>query len=56
MKEIVQAQKELYKSGGTLPEDFRRLQLEKLRKGVLKYQDEIGEALRRDLNKSEFET
>lgn len=34
MKEIVQAQKELYKSGGTLPEDFRRLQLEKLRKGV----------------------
>lgn len=56
MKEIVQAQKELYKSGVTLPEDFRRLQLEKLRKGVLKYQDEIGEALRRDLNKSEFET
>ena len=54
MKEIVQAQKELYRSGGTLPEDFRRLQLEKLRKGVLKYQDEIGEALRRDLNKSGF--
>ena len=32
MKEIVQAQKELYKSGVTLPEDFRRLQLESCEK------------------------
>ena len=56
MKEIVKAQKELYKSGLTMSENFRRLQLEKLREGILEHQGEICQALRKDLNKSEFET
>ena len=54
MKEIVKAQKELYKSGLTMSENFRRLQLEKLREGILEHQGEICQALRKDLNKSEF--
>ena len=56
MKEIVKSQKELYKSGLTMSENFRRLQLEKLREGILEHQGEICQALRKDLNKSEFET
>lgn len=56
MREIVKAQKELYKSGLTMSESFRRLQLQKLREGILKHEADICQALRRDLNKSEFET
>lgn len=39
-----------------MSENFRRLQLEKLREGILEHQGEICQALRKDLNKSEFET
>ena len=43
-------------SGGTRPLDFRRLQLLALRDAILKYEEEIYQALHFDLRKSREET
>ena len=46
----------LFDSGATRSIDFRRNQLEKLRKAIEKYSDQINKALREDLHKSAMES
>jgi len=41
-----------FETGATRPEDFRRLQLSKLKSAILKYNQEINDALFTDLHKS----
>ncbi len=53
---LVEKQRAFYDSGQTLSVDFRKQSLEKLRAGIAKYEDEINEALRRDLGKSAYES
>jgi len=45
-----------YNSGATLSYNFRRDQLESFKNAILKYEDEINEALHADLKKSKEET
>ena len=53
--EILESQRKFYRSGATLPVKFRVEMLKKLYAAVKKYEPEIGEALRSDLGKSNFE-
>ncbi|WP_264229737.1 aldehyde dehydrogenase [Acholeplasma laidlawii] len=55
METIVQSQKTLFLSGKTLSYEFRIRQLQKLKQLIINYQDEILEALYKDLHKSRFE-
>ncbi|ABX81924.1 aldehyde dehydrogenase [Acholeplasma laidlawii] len=55
METIVQSQKTLFLSGKTLSYEFRIRQLQKLKQLIINYQDEILEALFKDLHKSRFE-
>ena len=48
-------QREYYKSGATLPVNFRILQLKKLYCAIKLHQNEINAALKSDLGKSEYE-
>lgn len=52
---LLEKQKTYYKSGVTIPVDFRIKQLKKLYQTVKKYQDEVNDALRTDLGKSHYE-
>ncbi|WP_102027111.1 aldehyde dehydrogenase [Salirhabdus sp. Marseille-P4669] len=51
----VRAQKEWFHSGKTLPYTFRKQQLERLKKMLKTYEAEMYAALKKDLNKSEYE-
>lgn len=53
--EILQSQKEFFQSGKTLPVSFRVNALKKLRESIKRHEDEIAEALTKDLGKSAFE-
>lgn len=53
--EILESQRRYFRSGATLSVSFRIEMLKKLRNAVEKYENEIGEALRKDLGKSDFE-
>ena len=53
--EILESQRRYFRSGATLPVSFRIEMLKKLRNAVEKYENEIGEALRKDLGKSDHE-
>lgn len=53
--EILQSQKEFFQSGKTLPVSFRVDALKKLRESIKRHEDEIAEALTKDLGKSAFE-
>lgn len=53
---LLDAQRKYYKTGVTIPVDFRIAQLKKLYGTVKKYQQEIDDALRSDLGKSSFES
>ncbi len=53
---VVKAQREFFETGQTLSVEYRKQTLETLRNGILKYEPEIDEALRRDLGKSECES
>ena len=55
MDEILQKQRAYFQSGATLPVKFRISMLKKLLAAVNQYEKEIGEALRADLGKSDFE-
>lgn len=55
MKKLFDHQKQYYKTGMTRSVGFRIKQLEKLKSGILKYENEIIAALKADLNKPEFE-
>lgn len=52
---LLQKQKEYYKSGATIPVDFRMEQLKKLYAAVKKYETEVNDALKTDLGKSHYE-
>lgn len=55
IKEILDAQREFYLSGKSLPVKFRIAQLQKLYATVKKYENEICDALKSDLGKSHYE-
>ncbi|MBR6728791.1 MAG: hypothetical protein IKL80_01405 [Clostridia bacterium] len=52
---LLEGQRKYYKSGVTIPVDFRIRQLKKLYKTVKKYEEEVTEALQTDLGKSHYE-
>lgn len=52
---LLDRQRKFYKTGATIPVDFRITQLKKLYNTVKKYQAEINEALKADLGKSAYE-
>lgn len=52
---VLERQRNYYKSGVTIPVDFRINQLKKLYKTIKKYENEVNEALRKDLGKSHYE-
>ncbi len=56
IKALLDGQRKFYKSGKTLPVDFRKEQLGKLYSAVKKYEREICDALRCDLGKSSLES
>ncbi len=55
IQNLLEKQRTFYKSGATIPVDFRIKQLKKLYQAVKKYQTEINEALKTDLGKSHYE-
>ena len=55
IKNLLEKQRKYYKSGATIPVDFRIKQLKKLYATVKKYQTEVNDALTADLGKSHFE-
>ncbi len=55
IKSLLDRQRTFYKSGATIPVDFRIKQLKKLYSTVKKYENDINEALRKDLGKSYYE-
>ena len=52
---LVEAQRAYYRSGATLPVDFRIIQLKKLYAAIKAHEDDIARALRADLGKSQYE-
>ena len=56
IKEILKKQQEFFATGTTLQVSFRLEALGILEEAILKYQDNIQEALRKDLGKSAFES
>ena len=48
----LQAQKNYFETGATLPQDFRRAQLKKLKQTIEAHEAAINEALKKDLHKS----
>lgn len=56
IENIINKQKEFFQNGKTLNTDFRRETLIKLKKIVKDSEQEIIKALKKDLNKSEFES
>lgn len=55
INEITKAQKAYFQSGATLSVNFRIKMLVKLYKCISKYQNEINQALKKDLGKCEFD-
>lgn len=55
VQELVEKQRAFYESGVTKELDFRKEKLEKLRDAIKENEDEIMEALKKDLNKASFE-
>ena len=56
LSELGNKQFQYFQEGITLPYEFRKSQLLLLKAAIETYQDEIIEALHKDLGKSEFET
>ena len=56
IERIVEEQRKYFQSGATLSIKFRRENLKKLYAAVKKYEKEIGEALKADLGKGEYES
>lgn len=52
---LLEKQRKYYKSGVTIPVQFRISQLKKLYSTIKKYENEINEALKSDLGKSHYE-
>lgn len=56
IQSIIQTQRAFFDSGATLPVDSRIQALKKLQSCILRYEEEIGEALKQDLGKSSYES
>lgn len=54
--QILEKQRSYFRSGATLPVNFRIDMLKRLRDAVKKYEAEIGDALKADLGKSDYES
>ena len=55
IRNLLEQQRVYYRSGATIPVEFRIEQLKKLYGTIKKYETEISEALKQDLGKSQFE-
>ncbi len=55
IQNLLEKQRKFYKSGATIPVNYRITQLKKLYQTVKKYQTEINDALQSDLGKSHYE-
>ena len=55
IKSLLEKQRAYYKSGVTVPVEFRIEQLKKLYATVKKYETEVNDALKADLGKSHYE-
>lgn len=55
LDQLLRNQREYFRSGATLPVDFRVAVLQKLRSAVERHEPEIAAALKADLGKSDFE-
>lgn len=53
---LVIKQRDFFKSHQTLPYEFRRMQLQKLRSAIYKYQNQLEDALQEDLGKNNHES
>ena len=56
INEILNGQREFFRTGATLPVDFRIEKLKKLRQAIITAEDEICRALASDLGKSDYES
>ncbi len=56
MEQIIDAQRQYFNTGVTLPVAFRLEMLQKLYDSIVRHEAEIAEALRQDLGKSEYES
>lgn len=56
MKTLLKKQRQFFQTGATLPVDFRLTQLKKLYAAVRQHEDEIHDALKKDLGKSPYES
>ncbi len=56
LKRVIKQQREFFATGKTKDVDFRLEQLKTLKKAIIENEDEIMEALNRDLNKAPFES
>jgi len=56
IKSILQSQRDFFNSGVTRNISFRREALKKLKEAIIKNEDKIFEALKKDLRKSKFES
>ena len=56
IRELLEKQRAYYRSGATIPTDFRIGQLKKLYTAVKKYEVELNDALKHDLGKSRYES
>ncbi|MBQ8696272.1 MAG: aldehyde dehydrogenase family protein, partial [Clostridia bacterium] len=56
IEKLLEGQRKYFATGATLPVKFRIAQLKKLYDAVKRYEDEICEALKADLGKSEYES
>lgn len=55
IKKIIENQRKFYEENKTKNLNFRKEQLKRLKKSIIKYEKEILQSLRKDLNKSDFE-
>lgn len=55
IQSLLHRQRDFYRSGKTIPVDFRTEQLKKLYDAIRKYQTEVNDALTADLGKSRYE-
>ena len=56
IRQILEKQHRLFQEGATLPVSFRISQLQKLKDGIWRYEEELDQALEADLGKSRMES
>ncbi|MCJ1907057.1 aldehyde dehydrogenase [Planococcus ruber] len=55
VEQMIKAQRDYYYTGATKPADFRKAQLAQLKQSIKNHEQEVLDALKKDLGKSEFE-